>query len=163
MTSSDLTPSGASGALAALMAVGVLDEWLREQRSALSPEMPFSRPTVRRIERALLDLEDLLTEVRTALLQALAFESAESAAVCRGVVADRCRESLATWRAGMEEAESRSADRERDHFARTLPGLADALEAIVECVYPRRMGEASGDERAGAKRTPPAKAGLPVM
>ncbi|MHB8796989.1 MAG: hypothetical protein ACYDBY_00870 [Thermoanaerobaculia bacterium] len=163
MPSPERIPFRASGAIAALEAAGVLGEWLREQRSALASETPFSRPAVRRIERALLDQEDLLTEIRTALLQVLAFESAESSAVCRGVVADRCRESLATWRAGMEEAESRSADRERDHFARSLLGLADALEAIVESVYPRRDDEVGGERRAGAKRPPFARAGLPVM
>lgn len=148
--------------LAALEAVDVLDGWLREQRAALASETLLSRPSVRRIEGAFGDLEDLLEEVRVPLL-VLAFESAQSPSACRGVVVDRCREILATWRAGMEKAEARSADRERDLFARFLPRLADSTEAIVEAIFPRRKGEAGEEKRAEEKRQLLARADLPVM
>jgi len=162
MTSSGDLVSPPPGPIAALEAVDVLDGRLREQRAALASETLLSRPSVRRIERAICDLEDLLAEIRVPLL-VLAFESAQSPPACRSVVVDRCREILATWRAGMEEAESRSADRERDLFARLLPRLADALEAIVEAIFPKRKSEADEEKRLEEERQLLARADLPVM
>ena len=135
--------------MAALAAGAKLCGWLRELRTQLAAETLLSRPSVRRVEGALADLEDLLFEARSALIL-LSVEGARDPTACRGIVVDRCREILATWREGMDEAESRKADHERDAFARFMPCLAARRRRSSEA-FPR------GERRRHKTRSAPRK------
>lgn len=162
MTNAEDPRTLAHGARAALEAVGRLDDWLCELRADLATEALLSRPSVRRTEGAISELEDLLAEARSALV-VLAFEGAREVTTCRELVVNRCREILATWECGMAQEEARSADRARDFFAGFRGRLADALEQIVESLYPQRKHEEAAARRAEEERRILARTDLPLM
>lgn len=162
MTNLEGPPHPDSGPIPALEAVALLYGWLRELRAELATLTVLSRPATRRIERALVDLEDLLSDVRSALVL-LAFERSEDGPARRGIVVDRCTEMLATWRAGMEGEDSRRADHARDFFARFMPCLAEVLEDVVRNLSEYRSAEVRNERRAEEERRLLARPDLPVM
>lgn len=162
MPTDDERPTIAFGAAVALELVAVVDGWLRELRTELAADPAISRPSVRRIEGAISDLEDLLVECRNALML-LAFESARNTEVCREVAVERLGEMLGTWEAAMREAEARKADRARAFFEYFLGTLGHAIEKMVKHLSPLQPADAREERRREEEERMLTRRDLPVM
>lgn len=162
MAAADERAPLALGASVALELVVVVHGWLRDLRTELALDLAISRPSVRRIESAVSEIEDLLAECRHALTL-LAFEGARNTEACREVAVERCGEILATWEAAMKEAEARKADRARATFERFTRTLGYALEKIVGHLAPRQPGDAREERRREEEERMLTRRDLPVM
>lgn len=144
------------------MVVADLENGLHELRVAVAQEPSMSSASRRRVEVAIVEAEELLLDVRTALLL-LAFGGAADPLACREMAISRAREMLAGWRVALEAAEPRKAQLEIDLLKRLWPLLTDSLEKIalsLQDAGPRSEAELRRREEARQLLDRP---NLPVM